>query len=189
MMPIYTRTGDDGASRYPGGRKARKDDPRLHAVGAVDELNAHIGWCLAAAEAVPAVREALDPVQKELFVVGATIGASLTGIDPGLTIGADAVARMERRIDAAQGALPELRNFILPRGPELTCRLHVTRTVCRRAERALVAAANRRSADGDEAPPVPPAVLVYVNRLSDLLFALARAATAAAGQADHVWRR
>jgi cob(I)alamin adenosyltransferase len=195
-MKIYTKRGDRGDTdpglprRRPGkpgdGRRVRKSDVRVAALGEVDELNAHIGLCLAACSAAGngEVAEALRPVQGELCAIAAKLGASPAGGD--LKPDEAAPARMERQIDAAWAELPNLAHFILPEGCELACRLHVARTVCRRAERAIVALADSGASDNDTRK-VPPEVFRYVNRLSDLLFALARLANRHAGVGEQTW--
>ena len=164
-MKLYTKSGDGGFASLPGaGEKARKDDPCFSAIGSLDELNAAVGFCLAEAGRAgdASVVDALEPVQAELFSVGAVPPAPLD----------EAVARMEKHIDAICGELPELKDFILPGGCELACRLHLARTIARRAERAVVAALDLRNDEPHEAS----GALRYLNRLSDLLFALARQA-------------
>jgi len=162
-MKLYTKTGDEGSTLHPDG-KLRKTDPRVAANGTVDELNACLGLCIQGAAGMQDVREALVPLQVELFAVGALLAGSESG-----ALDDAAVGRMETQIDAAWEQLPELTHFIVPGGCELACRLHVARTVCRRAERTIVAVC-------DAGHTVAPIVLRYINRLGDLLFALARLA-------------
>ncbi len=185
-MKLYTGTGDEGFSTLPGpnGGKIRKDDPRLAALGAIDELNCAIGLCLieagrAGRQAVP---EALGVVQQELFSLGAMLAASASGAQAAVSLDPAAVARMEGQIDRICEQLPELRHFILPGGCELAGRLHVARTASRQAERALVAAVNPASAAQQNL------ALRYLNRLSDLLFALARLANHEAGEPEALWK-
>ena len=178
-MKIYTRTGDDGSTGLIGGSRVGKDDAAIECYGTVDELNAAIGVVVAVADAESG--EWLRQVQAELFTIGshlatpagATRAASLPVIEGGW------VTRLEQQIDAAEATLPPLRNFILPGGTELAARLHVARTVCRRAERLLVATARQR--------PTDPLIITYVNRLSDWLFVQARRANHKAGVADVPW--
>ncbi len=179
-MKIYTKTGDDGSTGLIGGGRVHKSDARLDAYGTVDELNAHLG--LAAAAADEPLRDPLHRVMDELFVVGshlaAPAGKRAAAHLPPLP---DAMAqRLESEIDAAETTVTPLAQFIVPGGSELAARLHVARTVCRRAERRLV-----------ELPPadVEPALVAYMNRLSDWLFVQARAANARAGVADVPWRK
>ena len=181
-MKIYTKTGDDGNTNLFGGggnARVRKSDARIDAYGNVDELNGSIGWC--AVVAPPALAEPLRNLQNDLFVIGSYLavadGAPLPSSLPPLD---DAiVARLEMQIDAAVAALPPLRNFILPGGSELAARLHIARTVCRRAERRLVRFAEDR--------PVAPTILTFLNRLSDWLFVQARVANQVSGVADIPW--
>jgi len=182
-MTIYTRTGDEGYTDRPDGRRVGKHDPLVEAAGAVDELNSVIGWALRSAEdsGHAQVCLAIGPVQAELLAAGAILAAAGTGLAVRVELGDSLVTRMEGQIDRAMGSLPELEHFVLPGGCETACRLHVARTVCRRAERAVVLAA------GVE-PAVPRIVLRYLNRLGDLLFALARSANADAGRTNDVWK-
>ncbi|HLL90689.1 MAG TPA: cob(I)yrinic acid a,c-diamide adenosyltransferase [Tepidisphaeraceae bacterium] len=178
-MKIYTKTGDDGTTGLIGGGRVRKCDARIECYGTVDELNACLG--AAAAVAPPRVVEGVRAVQNDLFV----IGSHLASPDPSRVSDAippleDAlVARLEMQIDAAERELPPLRQFVLPGGTEAAARLHVARTVCRRAERLLV--------DFSLDHPAPPLVLTYLNRLSDWLFVQARLANHLAGIADVPW--
>jgi cob(I)alamin adenosyltransferase len=179
-MKIYTRTGDTGLTGLIGGDRVAKHDARLDAYGTVDELNAAVG--LAAIPAGDAVRQKLASIQNELFVIGSHLAAPadsetatkhLPAIDPA------AVARLETEIDAAEAALPPLKNFVLPGGTEPAARLHLARTVCRRAERLVTAFAQQEA--------VHAAIVPYLNRLSDWLFVQARLANHEAGVADVPW--
>jgi cob(I)alamin adenosyltransferase len=179
-MKIYTRKGDGGETGIWGGRRLGKDDPRVAAMGSVDECNAAIGVALA--EGVPpAVAERLGRVQRTLFVVGCELmapettgsGASVPRLSP------EEVTRIEELIDGYQAELPQLRNFLLPGGTRAGAHLHLARAVCRRAERQLTALARRQ--------PVAAAVPAYLNRLSDLLFVLARYVNHAGGAGDAEW--
>jgi cob(I)alamin adenosyltransferase len=179
MAKIYTKTGDDGTTGLIGGGRVGKDDPRLECYGTIDELNAAVG--LAAVVAEPHMLPALRAVQAELFVLGSHLAApdaakasSLPRFDPEWT------TRLARQIDAADAELPPLRNFILPGGTDAAARLHLARTVCRRAERLLVAFAHGQAAD--------PTLLTYLNRLSDWLFTQARLANHRAGVEDIPWK-
>jgi cob(I)alamin adenosyltransferase len=183
MTRIYTRTGDDGSTGLIGGQRVRKSDPRIECYGTVDELNAALGFVACAAD-VPLV-EKLRRVQGELFVIGSHLAlAREDAATPG-SVSLPAledlmIDRLEMEIDAAQSQLPELRNFILPGGCESASRLHLARTICRRAERLLVAFALDR--------PVSTVMLVYLNRLSDWLFVQARHANHLAGVEDVPWK-
>ncbi len=177
-MKIYTKTGDDGSTGLIGGGRVRKSDARLDCYGTVDELNAHLGLAAAATDAE--LREELHRVMDELFVVGSHLAAP-AGKKANLPPLPDAMpARLEAEIDAAEATLPPLTQFILPGGCELAARLHVARTVCRRAERRLV---ELPTEDQEHA------LVAYVNRLSDWLFVQARAANRRAGVADVPWRK
>jgi len=180
-MKIYTRTGDDGSTGLFGGSRVRKSDARIECCGTVDELNAAIG--LAAAASDEALRKLLTVTQGELFVIGAELATprgvkSAAGMEP---LGSASVARLEAEIDAAEAMLSPLRNFILPGGCEAAARLHLARTICRRAERLAVALAAQE--------PVDSVVVIYLNRLSDWLFVQARWSNHAAGVADSPWSR
>ncbi|MFI5381167.1 MAG: cob(I)yrinic acid a,c-diamide adenosyltransferase [Tepidisphaerales bacterium] len=180
-MKLYTRTGDDGTTGIFGGERTRKSDPRLDCCGTVDELNAQIG--LAAAVAGPTLLNDLRMVQNELFVVGAQLAtpseSPATQHLPALDEAS--VGRLEMQIDAAEAQLVPLRDFILPGGCELAARLHVARTVCRRAERLAVGFALDR--------PIHPLIVPYLNRLGDWLFAMARLANHLAGVEDIEWKK
>ncbi|HEY7115269.1 MAG TPA: cob(I)yrinic acid a,c-diamide adenosyltransferase [Tepidisphaeraceae bacterium] len=182
-MKIYTKTGDDGTTGLFGGGRVRKCDPRLDCYGTVDELNALLGWARAAMPNDIQIVQILLRVQHELFVVGSHLSTpedsphtrSLPLLDEAM------VSRLEMEIDAAEAQLQPLRNFILPGGSEPGARLHVARTVCRRAERSLVDFALDR--------PVSGTILTYLNRLSDWLFVMARLANHRAGVADILWEK
>ena len=166
-MKIYTRTGDTGETSLFDGTRARKDDARVDAYGEVDELNAWLGL-VRAAPLDPALDEEVVAIQRDLFALGAQLADPADRLAPRVTkavIGDDQVVRLEQLIDRLEEQLPPLRRFILAGGTPAGAALHIARTVCRRAERRIV------SLD----PPVDPVLVRYVNRLSDLLFVLARA--------------
>lgn len=175
-MKSHTAAEDEGGTRRADGQRARKSDPLLEAVGTLDELSAQIGLCLTCAESTAdeEVAAALCPVQGELFAVG----AALSGAEGDPFSGG--IQRLARLTDEAAAKLPPLGRFILPGGCELSGRLHVARTVCRRAERRAVAAA-------DAYASVPPDVVKYLNRLGELLFVLARLANRHAGVPETKW--
>ena len=179
-MKIYTKTGDDGTTGLLGKGRFRKDAARIDAYGTVDELNAVIGVARSH-RPDPGTDAALAAIQDDLFAVG----SALADPDPNgpfhLSISADRATRLETLIDSADDELPGLTRFILPGGFPAAAGLHHARTVCRRAERLVVRLANQ---DGEH---VPEAVVVYLNRLSDALFVLARLANARAGVADIPW--
>jgi cob(I)alamin adenosyltransferase len=178
-VKIYTRTGDTGETSLFDGTRVRKDDARVAAYGDVDELNAWLGlvraFALDADLADPIVR-----IQRDLFALGAQLADPAEKLAPRVTkaVVADAdVERLEALIDRLERDLPPLRRFILAGGGQAGAALHVARTVCRRAERAIVALQ----------PPVDPTLVRYVNRLSDLLFVLARAANHRGGEPETEW--
>ena len=178
ITKVYTRTGDDGTTGLGGGQRVRKDSPRIEAYGTVDELNSSIGVALAAG-LTPALDERLRGIQNELFHLGSDL-CILEADKARLSvprIEERHVAALEKTMDALTDQLPALENFVLPGGAPGAAALHVARTVCRRAERRIVALD----------PPVDPVLLRYVNRLSDLLFVLARVANHRAGVPEIEW--
>jgi cob(I)alamin adenosyltransferase len=164
LTRIYTRGGDTGETSLGDGSRVSKLDPLVKAYGAVDELNSLLGWARLAAG------EGLERLQNELFDLGADVSVPYAAGDGKLRVTQAYVDRLEADCDEANAPLAELRSFVLPGGSEAASRLHVARAVCRRAERELLEAARSR--------PVNPLAVVYLNRLSDLLFILARAANA-----------
>jgi cob(I)alamin adenosyltransferase len=178
-VKIYTRTGDSGDTSLFDGTRTRKNDPRVDAYGDVDELNAWLG--LARAEHTdPVIETYLPAIQRDLFALGSQLA------DPGEKLAArvnkaflsDAdVERLEQAIDRLEGGLPPLRRFILAGGTKAGAALHVARTVCRRAERRMVALD----------PPCDAILLRYINRLSDLLFVLARDVNHRSGAPESEW--
>jgi cob(I)alamin adenosyltransferase len=175
LTRIYTRGGDRGETSLGDGSRVPKLDCRIAAFGTVDELNSLIGVALAAD--VPAeMRRVLERVQNELFDVGADISVPF-GIGDRLRVAQTQIDALEADCDRFNADLPELKSFVLPGGSELAARLHVARAVCRRAERDVL--------DAAEEVELNPLVSVYVNRLSDLLFILARAANA--GEDEPLW--
>ena len=179
-MPLYTGVGDRGATALFDGTTAPKNHPRVAVYGDVDELNAAVG--LARAAGLPDdFDEMVAAVQRDLFAIGARLADPRARIAARVTkaqVGADDVRRLEAWIDRLDAALPPLRSFILPGGNLTGAALHQARTVCRRAERGIV---------GLGVESVEPELLRYVNRLSDLLFALARAVNHRSGVAEIEW--
>ena len=175
LSRIVTRTGDAGETGLGDGSRVAKDAPRIAAIGAVDELNSTLGVLLA--EALPdAIRACLTDVQHDLFDLGGELSI------PGHAAVTDAhVVRLEDAVERFNADLPPLKEFVLPGGTRAAALAHVARTVCRRAERSVVALAR---AEGVGTP-----ARKYLNRLSDLLFVLARALNRAGGQPDVLWRR
>ena len=179
-MKIYTKTGDAGETSLFGSTRVSKADARVDAYGEVDELNAALGAARAAG-LDDELGSALETIQKELFAVGARLADPERRIADRVTKAAvqeSDVARLEQTIDRLEGELEPLRRFILPGGALAGALLHVSRTICRRAERRVVSL-------GPGA--VEPIVIVYLNRLSDLLFVMARAANRRAGVAETEW--
>ena len=179
-MKIYTRTGDKGDTGLFGGVRVPKDNARVEAYGTVDETNAVIGVALSHCR-VPLVQRVLGEVQTDLFTLGAELAAA-SGHEArlGIALLTDAdVIRLEHAIDEAETSLPPLKNFILPGGPPDVTALHLARTVARRAERRLLTLAQRED--------VRPTLLVYLNRLADLLFVLARLAGHENGAVEVPW--
>jgi cob(I)alamin adenosyltransferase len=181
-MKIYTRTGDQGDTGLFGGGRVPKDHPRVVAYGDVDELNSSIG-IVRATEPVDFCDTLLESIQRDLF----SIGGQLAAPDPAAVaralakaeLPAERVTALERMIDEAENELPQLRAFVLPAGTPKAAALHYARTVCRRAERSVVHLARDSQ--------VPSLFIVYLNRLSDLLFTLARLANHRSGIGDSTW--
>ncbi len=176
---IYTRGGDEGETGLWGGARVPKAHLRVNAYGEVDELNAAIGVASSAGAPEP-VAEVLGVVQHRLFDLGAEL-ATPPGTDPPSTVGAEDVTWLEQAIDRVEAELPKLKQFILPGGTAAAAGLHLARTVCRRAERATVALCQAE-------PETALRLVEYLNRLSDLLFVLARWANHLAGQGDVTWK-
>lgn len=185
-MKIYTRTGDSGETALFGGGRVPKNHLRVEAYGEVDELNAALGFALVTIEAAggSSLVERLRTVQEDLFSIGAhlaTPDAENSSAGKHLpALPSQRVAEMERWIDEMDSRLPPLKNFILPGGTEAAARLHLARAVCRRAE--------RRTLGLTLESPVDSGIIMYLNRLSDLLFTLARDANREAGMEDVPWR-
>lgn len=183
-MKIYTRRGDEGETGLLGGGRVAKDHPRLHAYGTVDELSSCLG--LARGQTgVPATAARLVRIQRDLFAVGASLARPPAEEGrkrpPVPEVPVERVGEMEAWMDEADAELPPLRNFILPGGAPAAATLHLARSVCRRAERVTVSLAAREEVD--------EGILRYLNRLSDLLFVLARVENHAAGTADQAWEK
>jgi cob(I)alamin adenosyltransferase len=175
LTRISTRTGDDGTSGLANGSRVPKDDARLEAIGAVDELNSAVGLLLAE-DMSPALRATLAPIQHDLLDLGGEL--SLPGhtlLDQGH------LERVERELEALNSKLPALADFVLPGGSRAAAAAHLARTICRRAERRLVTLARRDA--------VAPILLKYLNRLSDLLFVAARALNLEEGDPEGIWEQ
>ena len=185
---IYTRTGDAGETGLFGGERIRKDDLRVEAYGTVDELNAALGVA-ASLHAEPEIDALLLTFQSDLLTLGGDLATpSETDRSRGRVtverIGPERVARLETLIDRSESELAPLKNFILPGGCPLAAALHLARTICRRAERHTVTLSDEAAQQGE---PLNPEVVRYLNRLSDLLFVLARLANHRLGIADILW--
>ncbi len=192
-MKIYTRTGDAGDTGLFGGGRVPKDHVRVAAYGTVDELNASVGWALTVVSDAT-IRGRLARVQHDLFALGSLLATAppVKGRpEPkGLpTLPEARIAEMESWMDEADTRLPALRAFILPGGSPGAAALHVARTVCRRAERAVVTLASPEAVDGPVDERVDRRVVAYLNRLSDLLFTFARLENDATGDGDVEWRK
>jgi cob(I)alamin adenosyltransferase len=180
-VAIYTGSGDGGETGLFGGGRVPKDDPRLEACGSADELNAAVGAARAAG-LPPDLDEVAARLQAELFVLGADLATPPGGAvrpDQVVRLGSEAVAAVEAEIDRCEAELAPLGHFILPGGCSAGAALHLARTVCRRAERRLVALARSQEIS---APALP-----FLNRVSDLLFVMARLANAQAGVEERAW--
>ena len=178
LTRIYTRGGDQGETSLGDGSRVSKLDCRIGAFGTVDELNSALGLVLAG-DLPEAMREPLVRIQNELFDVGADLSVPW-GVTDRLRVEQPMIDRLEQLCDEFNADLPELRSFVLPGGTETSARLHVARTICRRAEREVLL--------GAQEVDLNPLVLAYLNRLSDLLFILARAANASAGRDEPLWK-
>ena len=182
-MKIYTRSGDGGETSLAGGRRVAKDDARVCAYGDVDEANAAVGLARVTPPTDLAA-ETLAAIQRDLFAIGGALASPEPGRMSGaqrskLVLGPERITALEQAIDQADTELAPLKAFVLPSGSPKAAALHLARTICRRAERSTVHLARQEA--------VSPEVLVYLNRLSDLLFTLARLANAKAGLADTTW--
>ena len=183
-MKIYTKTGDAGETGLFGGGRVFKDDPRVRAYGDVDELNAALGFA-AALEPRDFELGALQTIQRDLFTIGAELAtpdASKLGkvlARSGAPVSSSEVGALEDLIDSHESKLPTLKNFILPGGTPKASAFHLARTTCRRAERSVVTLSREQQ--------INPVIIHYLNRLSDLLFVLARAVNKQAGRDDITW--
>ena len=181
-MKIYTRTGDAGDTGLFGGGRVAKSHPRVEAYGDVDELNAVIGFARSI-EQMPRIDEVLVPIQRDLFAIGALLATpdheKMRQHLEKARVDEERIAELEHAIDDGDRELEPLKSFIVPGGSPKAAALHVARTVCRRAERRVVALG-----EGEE---IPGLVVVYLNRLSDLLFTLARVANRRSGTGEVTW--
>ena len=181
---IYTKTGDTGDTGLFGGGRVGKDHPRVEAYGDIDELNAVLGMARSV-DMMPRIDEVLVPIQRDLFAIGALLAtpnpAKMREQLAKARVDDDRIAQLERAIDHGEEELEPLKAFIIPGGTPKAAALHVARTVCRRAERRVVHL--RRDANTE----IPQLVVIYLNRLSDLLFVLARVANRRAGAGEVTW--
>jgi cob(I)alamin adenosyltransferase len=181
-MKIYTRTGDAGETGLFGGGRVDKDHPRVEAYGDVDELNATLGL-VRALEPMPRIDEVIVPIQRDLFAIGALLATpdrdKMRASLEKARIDESRIRELEAAIDQCAAELEPLRSFIVPGGTAKAASLHVARTVCRRAERRVVAL--------QQSEELPPIVVVFLNRVSDLLFMLARVANRRAGAGEVSW--
>jgi cob(I)alamin adenosyltransferase len=178
LTRIYTRGGDAGQTSLGDGSRVSKLDCRIGAFGTVDELNSALGVVLAG-DLPEEMRGPLERIQNELFDVGADLSVPW-GVTDRLRVEQPSIDRLEELCDRFNADLPELRSFVLPGGTETAARLHVARTICRRAEREVLL--------GAQEVELNPLVLAYLNRLSDLLFILARVANDTAGRDEPLWK-
>ena len=176
LTKIYTRGGDKGQTSLGDGSRTSKLDPRIRAYGVVDELNSQLGVVLADAALPAELREALERIQNQLFDVGADLSVPFPGDDERLRTTQAMIDELEELADEHNAELPELRSFVLPGGTEAAARLHVARTIARRAELTALEA------------DVNPLARVYLNRVSDVLFIFARRANALADRDEPLWR-
>ena len=179
---IYTKTGDTGDTGLFGGGRVGKDHPRVEAYGDIDELNAVLGMARAV-EMMPRIDEVLVPIQRDLFAIGALLATphpdKMREQLEKARVDDERIAQLERAIDDGEKELEPLKAFIIPGGTPKAAALHVARTVCRRAERGVVHLSHTVE--------IPPLAVVYLNRLSDLLFSLARVANQRAGAGEVTW--
>lgn len=179
VMKIYTKKGDQGETSFANGQRVSKSHQRIAAYGEVDELNAVVGMCLEVISKPVSVVTTLREVQSQLFQLGSELALAGTHAKD-LFITAEDVKLLENGIDEMDTVLPPLKNFILPGGSEAASRLHLARTVCRRAERALVTL--------HEKEPVRDEAIHYLNRLSDYLFTCARMVLKVDGKKEILWK-
>lgn len=176
LSKIYTRTGDDGTTGLANGERVDKADSRVAAFGDVDETNSALGLLLAEPDLPPAIGATLTRIQHELFEIGAEL--SLPGY---VKVRSEHVTELERDLDRLNDELPPLKEFVLPGGTRAAAVCHLARTICRRAERTAWAAS--------KVTPLNPELLRYLNRLSDLLFVMARWLARQHGDQETLWQR
>lgn len=180
---IYTKTGDDGTTSLVGGSRISKDSAQVDAYGDVDELNSYIGLArtLADRDGQKRISDILEDMQQRLFDVGAILASPSGATHESLPqIPESKILEIEKLIDEVSLGLPELRSFVLPGGSELNAHLHIARAICRRVERKVISLAKTQK--------FSPNIVPYLNRLSDLLFAMARNAAATSKAAEYLWK-
>ncbi len=194
MQKIYTKTGDDGTTAIIGGLRVSKCDARIEAIGSIDELNANIGILLEDS-ITGALHESRYPlliaIQNDLFTIGAQL-ADTQHKNISTTLFKESTLTLEQKIDTLAGRLPELKNFILPSGTSWAAKAHMARAVCRRAERKLTELNStniKKSDPKNTEKPITIEILSYINRLSDLLFMLAREDVAANNGREIIWHQ
>ncbi len=181
-LKIYTKTGDDGTTSLVGGNRVKKNDIRLEAYGTVDELNAAIGL-LRSYSISGDISEILITIQNKLFNIGSRLASDEKGesLTESLSITVADIELLEKAIDKFEQSLPELNHFILPGGDIASAQCHVARTICRRAERRIIEFAEQGNVRNE--------IIVYMNRLSDLLFVLARKLTSDNNSEELSWKK
>jgi cob(I)alamin adenosyltransferase len=182
MSPIYTRKGDTGETGLGDKSRVSKTNPRIEAVGTLDELNAALGIALSFLPVGSQVRPALEPIQHELFILGSHLAVPTQDTDKLPVLPLSAPQRFEQAIDSWWQELPPLTEFILPGGGTAAAAIHLARTIARRAERRIILL---RRYDAE----VTDFMVVYLNRLSDLLFAAARYANFELGKTETIWKK
>lgn len=184
MGKIYTKTGDKGSTGLVGGTRVAKDDVRLNAYGEVDELNSFVGFLRASCSSVVSNEdsELLSKIQSSLFVIGSHLACEEDKVEAFKLPNLDSqiITQLESRIDAHALVLPPLKNFILPGGSKSASAAHICRTVCRRVERAMIANSNTHIVNSE--------FLIFINRLSDYFFSLARILNQFENTADEIWQ-
>ncbi len=184
-MRIYTKQGDDGTTGLIGGRRVDKSSIRIEVCGQIDELNASIGLAvslMAGDGGLEELRKPLEDIQHQLFVLGAeTANPDIEERQPAGSVTGDKVRQLEKLIDHQDSKLSPLKRFILPGGSRIASQLHVARTICRRTERGMVSLSRQENMNEH--------MLIYLNRLSDLLFVFARAANHCHGEEDVFWQQ
>ncbi len=179
-MKIYTKTGDDGTTALFGGQRVAKNDLRIECYGTVDELNSILGLAFFKVKSAE-ILKVINQIQNDLFILGADLATPSDKKNAKvLRIDSDNIKNLEKIIDNFSGQIPELRSFILPGGTEGSAYLHIARTICRRAERLAVSLSNSVDIGTD--------IVIYLNRLSDLFFILARFENHSCGFPDKEWK-